>query len=290
MNNLFRLGNNIITSYQYPTGIKHFGQAHRQISKMYEQILGKEPQIGEFNDCWDYFCTHNAFKERMNKLIRMNLWAGANISQKVVGKHKIPRYLYHLTTRKNYNQMLQDGYLRISQDCPRGDGVYMFEMQNMLKQYKDFDGRRNLGLLLSLVVNRDGSEAILLRIPTSKMDVGKLVIRDNTGGGRNGMHSYTKVALGDSALASKLYKQRKVALEYIYPEQLSMDNITVVGTSKYDFIQDYRDENTILKMWKNLTQNQPEQIGFLKHIFKVDTYSEPIVHIAKKQHEQVQFL
>ena len=43
-------------------------------------------------------------------------------------------------------------------------------------------------------------------------------------------------------------------------------------------------------MWKNLTQNQPEQIGFLKHIFKVDTYSEPIVHIAKKQSEQVKFL
>lgn len=290
MNNLFRVGNNIITFYKYPTHVKNFSKAHRQISKMYDQILGKEPKIYEINDCCDYFYAHIAFEKRMNKLLRMNLWAGANISQKVVGKHKIPRYLYHLTTRKNYNQMLQNGYLKISKDCPRGDGVYMFEMQNMLKQYKDFDGDRNLGLLLNQVVGRDGSEAVLLRIPTSKMDAGKLVIRDNTGGGRNGMHSCTKVALGDSALASKLYKQRKVALEYIYPEKLSMDNISVVGTSKYDFIQDYKDENTILKMWKNLTQNQPEQIGFLKHIFKVDTYSEPIVSIAKKQSEQAKFL
>ena len=198
----------------------------------------------------------------MDKLISMNLWTGANIPSKVVGKRKIPRYLYHLTTRKNYNQMLQDGYLKISQNCFRGNGVYMFEMQNMLKHYKDFDGNRNLGLLLQQFVGRDGSEAVLLRIPTSKIDAGKLVIRDNTGGGRNGMHSCTKVALGDSTLASKLYKQRKIALEYIYPEQLSTDKISVVGISKYDFIQDHEDENTILKMWKNLTQNQPEIFEF----------------------------
>jgi len=272
MNNLFRVGNNIITSYKYPTNVKKFGQAHRQISRMYDQILGKEPQIKEFEDCCDYFYATDTFNRRMDKLIRMNLWTGANISSKVVGKHKIPRYLYHLTTRKKYNQMLQDGYLKISQDCFRGNGVYMFEMQNMLKHYKDFDGNRNLGLLLKQVVGRDGSEAVLLRIPTSKMDAGKLVIRDNTGGGRNGMHSCSTVVLGDSALASKLYKQRKIALEYIYPESISMDSIRVVGSSKYDFIKDYKDENVVLRMWKNLTQNQPEQKGFLNHLFKPQEY------------------
>ena len=36
MNNLFRVENNIITSYKYPTNVKKFGHAHRQISRMYE--------------------------------------------------------------------------------------------------------------------------------------------------------------------------------------------------------------------------------------------------------------
>jgi hypothetical protein len=290
MNNLFRIGHNIITSYPYPYDVKNFGKSHRQISKMYEQILGKEPKIKEFDDCCNYFYASIAFRERMNKLIRMNLWAGANISQKVVGKHKIPRYLYHITTINNYNQMLKDGYFKISEECNRGKGIYMFEMQNMIKHYKDFDGNRNLKLLLGQAVGRDGSDAVLLRIPTSKMDAGKLVIRDNTGGGRNGMNSCITQALGDSALASKLYKQRKVALEYIYPEQISMDNITVVGTSE-DIIQESITENAVLEMWKNLTKNQPEQKGFLNHKFKPEQYKDPITgNIHHDKPSNVNFL
>ena len=133
--------------------------------------------------------------------------------------------------------MLKDGYINISQDCPRGKGLYMFEMQNMLKHYKDFDGNRDLGRLLQQVSESE-TGAVLLRIPTSILEAGKLVIRGNSGTGKNGMHSYGKQLLGDSALASKIYKQRKVALEYIYPEKLSMNDISLVGSSKYNFVED----------------------------------------------------
>ena len=292
MNNLIRTGHNIITSCKYPSGVRNFGDSHRQISRMYEQILGNSPKLDEFNGYMDYYNARETFDIRMQKLIQMNLWAGANISKKVVGKHKIPRYLYHITTRNNYNRMLQDGYLRISEDCARGQGLYMFEMQNMLKHYKDFDGNRNLGLLLEQVIGKNGSDAILLRIPTNKMDAGMLVIRCNTGGGQNGMNSCTKVAIGDSALASKLYKQRKVALEYIYPEKISMDNITVVGSSKTD-IQEPITENAILKMWINLTKNQPEQKGFLNHKFKPEPRKNPFYENRHSTHstksEQIKF-
>ena len=267
MSALSRIGNNIVTSTLYPTGIKKFGKAHKEIDKMYDSFVGKVPNIPSFSDFFDYLEAQNSFNKRSEKLLRMNLWAGANILQQNVGKHKIPRYLYHITTKENYSKMLKTGYINISQDCPRGKGLYMFEMQNMLKHYKDFDGNRDLGRLLQQVSESE-TGAVLLRIPTSILEAGRLVIRGNSGTGKNGMHSYGKQLLGDSALASKIYKQRKVALEYIYPEKLSMNDISLVGSSKYNFVEDDIDENIALKIWKQLTHNQPEEKGFLNHIFR----------------------
>lgn len=264
---LSRIGNNIVTSTPYPMGIKKFGKAHKSIDKMYDTFVGKTPTITSFNDFADYLDAQNNFNYRSVKLLGMNLWAGANILQKNVGKHKIPRYLYHITTKENYSKMLKDGYINISQDCPRGKGLYMFEMQNMLKHYKDFDGNRDLGRLLRQVCDSE-TGAVLLKIPTSILEAGKLVVRGNSGTGKNGMNSYSKQLIGDSALASKIYKQRKVALEYIYPEKLSMNDVSLVGTSNYNFFENEINESTALKIWKQLTQNQPEQKGVVNHIFK----------------------
>lgn len=267
MSALSRIGNNIVTSTLYPTGIKKFGKAHKEIDKMYDSFVGKVPNIPSFSDFFDYLEAQNSFNKRSEKLLRMNLWAGANILQKNVGKHKIPRYLYHITTKENYSKMLKDGYINISQDCPRGKGLYMFEMQNMLKHYKDFDGNRDLGRLLRQVGESE-TGAVLLKIPTSILEAGKLVVRGNSGTGKNGMNSYSKQLIGDSALASKIYKQRKVALEYIYPENLSINDVVLVGSSNYNFFENEINESTALKIWKQLTQNQPEQKGVVNHIFK----------------------
>ncbi len=102
------------------------------------------------------------------------------------------------------------------------------------------------------------------------------------------MHSCTKMALGDSALASHLYKQRKVALEYIYPNQLPMDNISVVGAVKFNSKDaEELDESKALELWKELTKNQPEQKGGLNHIFKKETYKDLIPLIKKRKDDGI---
>lgn len=287
MISLKRIYNNIVTTAPYPVGVKKFSKWHNKISKSYDAMLGEEPKFD--NTSTEYTAIYK-FRETQYKLMSMNLWTGANISRKTVGKHKIPRFLYHITTKDNYNKMMQDGYIQISKSCTRGQGLYLFEMQNMIKHYKDFDGERNLGRLLNQVIANSGNEAVLLRIPVSILDAGKLAIRSNAGPGRNGMKSSIKAALGDSALASHLYKQRKVALEYIYPNQLPMDNISVVGSARFkDTDLDDIDENRALELWKELTKHQPEQKGVLNHIFKKETYRDFISPIKKRKNNDAKF-
>ena len=97
------------------------------------------------------------------------------------------------------------------------------------------------------------------------------------------MHSCTKMAL-----ASHLYKQRKVALEYIYPNQLPMDNISVVGAVKFNSKDaEELDESKALELWKELTKNQPEQKGGLNHIFKKETYKDLIPLIKKRKDDGI---
>ena len=275
------IDNNIVTTTLYPVGVRKFAKWHRQISRTYDTYLNTETLNNN----------HTFLQSKFVNLMGLNLWTGANITQKKVGKHKIPRFLYHKTTKDNYNKMLQDGYIQISESCQRGKGLYMFEMQNMLKHYKDFDGKRDLGRLLNQVIGNSiygAYEAVLLRIPTSILDAGKLAIRSNSGPGRNSMHSCTKTALGDSALASHLHKQRKVALEYIYPNQLPMDNISVVGAVKFNSKDaENLDESKALELWKELTKNQPENKGVLNHIFKKETYQDFIPQIKKRKDDDI---
>ena len=49
-----------------------------------------------------------------------------------VGKHKIPRYLYHMTSLENYNKMLESGCIRPS-GARLPDGVYMLELDSFSK-------------------------------------------------------------------------------------------------------------------------------------------------------------
>ena len=69
MSALSRIGNNIVTSTLYPTGIKKFGKAHKSIGKMYDTFVGKTPTITSFNDVADYLEAQNNFNYRSVKLL-----------------------------------------------------------------------------------------------------------------------------------------------------------------------------------------------------------------------------
>lgn len=46
------------------------------------------------------------------------------------GKHKIPRYIYHLTNKENWLSILNSGELRTSVDPLFGHGVFATELTN----------------------------------------------------------------------------------------------------------------------------------------------------------------
>src|SRR5574344_424892 len=59
-----------------------------------------------------------------------------------VGKHLIPRYLYHLTNEKAFLSMCQDGKINVSKEfC---SGIFMFDMTNLLKRWGRKRNWRNL--------------------------------------------------------------------------------------------------------------------------------------------------
>ena len=50
---------------------------------------------------------------------------------------KIPRYLYHMTSKKNYESMLKDGFIKTGHDAyldSNLDGIFMFDLKNFIKR------------------------------------------------------------------------------------------------------------------------------------------------------------
>lgn len=95
------------------------------------------------------------------------------------GKHKIPRFVYHITSRNNYNKLLADGTLRMSKDLFCGEGVFASELNNIFKNSaRAWKGRSLLDEIVKFT-NKDSSNIVILKIPTSSIDMDKLYVRSH---------------------------------------------------------------------------------------------------------------
>jgi len=95
------------------------------------------------------------------------------------GKHKIPRFIYHLTTKDAYDTMLKDGFIKTSIDNTMGKGIFMTDLNNLFKDWgrnKAWGNDLLIGYLVDMVSIRN-KDIVLLKIPTAKLDHDKLVIR-----------------------------------------------------------------------------------------------------------------
>lgn len=204
------------------------------------------------------------------------------------GKHKIKRYLYHMTSEENYQSMLRDGKIHVPDDAHMNEqGVFMTDLQNLLKRWrysKDWsqdDIKMNLSLALLGQVSKSGNKIVCLRIPTAALDHDLLKIRSQNRlfRGRSAMQKwsipkiYAHKVDGAPAVEAGRYKQRKEALEYIYPQDIPMDNVELVGRADVDIekrfntcgmdIKDVFSENNqtsaVMNVFRNLFSNQPEE-------------------------------
>lgn len=188
-----------------------------------------------------------------------------------IGKHKIPRYLYHMTSFENYQKIVESGFLKCSTEhMPQG--IYTLELDSFGK-YWSKDLRNDLcGKMLD-----DSNKIVMLKIPTKNLEQSKLRIRtqDEVENGRLGedveleirkwfniteipkerkilldkllkkydkktaLEKYTDMmpkklfplVKGYDAKMSSLFKQRRADLEFIYLDDIPISEIEFVGSA-----------------------------------------------------------
>lgn len=139
------------------------------------------------------------------------------------GKPNIPRYLYHVTSKQNYESMLRSGYIEARKDCTEMKGVFMFDIINFLKRWVNTcTNKLNLGTCLILKPAADNGnevDTVLLRISTKNMDINKLKIRPQD----------IARPSSDSAVYQSVYTRRKIPIEYIYENDINISDIAKIG-------------------------------------------------------------
>lgn len=165
------------------------------------------------------------------------------------GRHKIPRHVYHFTNKKNYDSMLKDGFIKLSDSDPYlvGKGIFILDLQNYFKHWgfsKDWYEPLYISLLREVASWRhhicsDAQKLIILKIPTGKLDISKLKIRSQNKFFR---HKYSGKKLQSEninlrqhlsgqtpAYEAKKYTTKKEAIEYIYQDDIPIDIVEQIG-------------------------------------------------------------
>ena len=140
---------------------------YRKLS--YEELFPLLKSAKLQNKFLEYSKSGNNFENSDISNVRENNYSG-----------KVPRYIYHLTPKENYEQMLKDGYIKLSSDPYFAkNGIFTFEFENLFKRWnsKGAGYKETLleGLLRQVTKNQD--EVVILKIPTSKLEQNKLYIR-----------------------------------------------------------------------------------------------------------------
>lgn len=186
-----------------------------------------------------------------------------------LGRRNLPRYLYHVTTENNYQQMLKDGYIKGHHDLDSSShlsGVFLFDLKNFSKRWTTMgldwgDKLFTFAKGLIMQASKDDSNIVVLKIPTRTLSQRKLKCRNQL------TDSETHSTYGDFATNQKHYTRKKKAIEYINEENIPIQNVTKIGEASVGFnlhkAMDNLSENIfdkidVKKILQNLFKNTPE--------------------------------
>lgn len=167
------------------------------------------------------------------------------------GSKNFPRYIYHMTSKANYESMLRDGFIRTGENKLHVDkGIYAFDLMNFFKcwgkPHKDWGYDDLQRIILRHIVKwfnstmPQKSELVILKIPTSKLDQDKLFVRS-----MNKLFKFEEseqkfhdipyslqehLAGKTPACEAPLYKMRKEAIEFIYKEDIPLQDAEPIGS------------------------------------------------------------
>jgi len=208
-------------------------------------------------------------------------------TQKVIGKHKLPRYMYHITTKSAYESMLKDGCIKPSQCMDSSSGTFLFDMKNFTRFWRKTPDvvEQPRTTLLDWVGKTDSEEIVMLKIPTKKLNAQTMRLRRQklcrygAGGAAKAQEKFAadehrfshaleemRYAMqGEDVSKLPLYNQRKEAVEYIVPEEIPIENVTLLGQATPDkktVQQAAKEMRDLPEFWLKLTEGTPEQTAF----------------------------
>ena len=202
----------------------------------------------------------------------MTLVSGiTGIAKNIIGKHKIPKYLYHITPTKNLESIKKAG-LHMTEDDLYGEGVFMFDMANFLKFWTKKGNKEDYAKELLQYVGRHSTNVSIIRVPTKNLVKKDLSVRrqDKL---FNVMNKYDdvddiyqaysrkeistklmdEISEGEQAIMANKFDRKKVPFEYIYPSDIAAKDIEVIGQTNYDY-----QKVDVLDIFRNLLKNCKE--------------------------------
>ena len=191
----------------------------------------------------------------------------------IVGKHKIPRFLYHMTTKANYEKIVSDNFLRGSKQYGTFNGsshvdsaydcVFLIELTNFFKRWRKSNDWSFDTLQKALIeqVAKGKDEIVILKIPTFNLNPANIFIRSQN---ELFCKSSTNRQNFVSAKMSSLYKQRKHAIEYMYSGLIGTSGIEKIGELSIKTLKEsaeYDHTRPIRSLFINLLKGTPEVKG-----------------------------
>ena len=191
---------------------------------------------------------------------------------KTIGKHKIPRFIYHMTNKRNYESMLCDGIIKTSPDELLGNGVFATELTNLFKRWRKCKSWGSVSLQERLIeqVAKGNDEIVILKIPTAKLDSDKLVIRSqnrlfNWAFSDNAEDAFKQIRKmgNESSPNGWLNKVREILKDIITKQESkkSADHLTTGASAKMSGLYKQRKEALEYVYLDNISMSNVEKIG-----------------------------
>lgn len=170
-------------------------------------------------------------------------------------KLNIPEFIYHITSKENYERILQDKKITASvfESGQNGcHGVYLVDKDNFLQKWlgrkePDLLGDIDIGELLMMWTCK-ASEPVAVKIPTSRLDLSKLRFRPYI---EACVETFEKFDSSTMKVGSKLVKEglplsdlskyirTNEPIEFVYMDEIPTDIIG--GSSTAKFTENMRD-------------------------------------------------
>lgn len=199
-------------------------------------------------------------------------------------RRSIPRYLYHLTSKKNYDSILKTGMLNAYQDTDTTtnlNGVFLFDLTNFLKRWCNIgfsfnSGNTPFSLAKALFLNTiiKDPNIVLLKIPTKNLPTDMLRCRVQD---INPTISENPANNGEPATNQKHYTRKRKAIEYIFQGNIPLEKTSKVGELNFGIKVTKPQDTTLF--------NKIDVLDFLHKLFK-NQPEEKAIELAKKSSYQ----